>query len=243
MAAAAWTQQPPANPFTSTADAALGARLFQTHCSYCHGARGEGGRGPDLTLGRYKRGGSDAELFATVRNGIPGTEMAQVQATDDEVWRMIAFVRTLAVRYGETNATGDPVAGRALYEKHKCAACHAIGPAGGSLGPELDMAARRLSRAGLVEALVRPGADIQVPYRAIEVVTKKGETVRGIRLNEDDISIQIRDMSDKPRSFLKSEVRDIRRSLQPLMPSFGEKLNPREIDNLVAYLISLRDLP
>ena len=59
-----------ANPFDTPEAALQGRALFQTHCSYCHGANGEGGRGADLTTGQYRRGGSDVNLFATVRNGI-----------------------------------------------------------------------------------------------------------------------------------------------------------------------------
>jgi len=58
-----------ANPFGSAVEE--GRALFQMHCSYCHGARGEGGRGADLTTGIYRQGSTDAILFATVRNGIP----------------------------------------------------------------------------------------------------------------------------------------------------------------------------
>ena len=57
------------NPFGSAVEE--GRALFQMHCSYCHGARGEGGRGADLTTGIYRQGSTDAILFATVRNGIP----------------------------------------------------------------------------------------------------------------------------------------------------------------------------
>src|SRR5580700_11031378 len=88
----------------------LGGRLFQTHCSYCHGARGEGGRGADLTTGQYRHGDSDANLFTSVRNGIPGTEMPAVRATDDEVWKMVAFVKRLGTAGLREKAPGDPAA-------------------------------------------------------------------------------------------------------------------------------------
>src|SRR6266568_7451985 len=85
-----WGQEPAqTNPFGASEGASQGRALFQIHCSYCHGANGEGGRGADLTTGQYRRGGSDAELFATVRNGI-GSDMPAVRATDGEVWKMIA---------------------------------------------------------------------------------------------------------------------------------------------------------
>src|SRR5207249_12116362 len=101
LALASHAQAPPAprtpipdtNPFSSEADVQQGAALFQVHCTYCHGASGEGGRGADLTTGLYAHGGRDPELYASVRYGIPGTEMAPVRVTDDEVWKLVAFVK------------------------------------------------------------------------------------------------------------------------------------------------------
>ena len=79
-----------------------------------------------------------------------------------------------------------------------------------------------------------------IPYRALEIVTTAGETVSGIRLNEDDISIQLRDTDDNLRSFLKSNIREMRRDRPSLMPAYGSVLSKKEIDDVVAYLSSLR---
>ena len=112
---------PDTNPFTSDADIQQGDALFQTHCSYCHGSFGEGGRGADLTAGIYRHGGRDPELYASVRNGIPGTEMAPVRVSDDEVWRMVAFVKRLGSQGLLEKAPGDPAAGQVVYQKTGCA--------------------------------------------------------------------------------------------------------------------------
>src|SRR5262245_35872081 len=126
------------NPFDTAADVLLGARLFQTHCSYCHGTHGEGGRGADLTNGQYRNGGSDAELFSTIREGIPGSEMPPVRASDDDVWRMVGFVNKIGSAGLEEKSRGGAAAGKLVYEnKGGCAACHVIGNRGGSLGPDL----------------------------------------------------------------------------------------------------------
>src|SRR5438094_10603918 len=37
-------------------DVKFGAKIFHSHCAECHGPKGEGGRGPDLTRGRYRHG-------------------------------------------------------------------------------------------------------------------------------------------------------------------------------------------
>jgi cytochrome c oxidase cbb3-type subunit 3 len=235
-----WAQEPN-NPFDTPEGIAQGAALFQTHCSYCHGARGEGGRGADLTNGQYRHGGSYANLFTSVRNGIPGTEMPAVRATDEEVWKMVAFVKRLGTAGLREKAPGDPAAGKAVYEgKGGCAACHSIGRDGGSLGPDLSDAGRRRDLKYLEESLVSPDADVPDRYRAIQVVTKSGQTVAGIRLNEDDISIQLRDRKENLRSFLKENLREIRRDKPSLMPAYGSILSKKEIEDVVAYLSSLR---
>jgi cytochrome c oxidase cbb3-type subunit III len=217
-----------------------GRALFQLHCSYCHGARGEGGRGADLTAGQYRRGGSDANLYNTVRNGI-GSEMPAVRASDEEVWRLVAFVKRIGSSGLAEKPAGNALAGKALYDgKGGCAACHTIGHEGGSLGPDLTDVGRRRSLKHLEESILAPDADVPVQYRALELVTKAGATVTGIRLNEDDLSIQLRDAADNLRSFLKENVREIRRDRPSLMPPFGTTLNRQEVEDLVAYLNSLR---
>jgi len=242
LVAVGWSQEPVrTNPFDHSDGVAQGRALFQIHCSYCHGANGEGGRGADLTTGRYRRGGSDANLYTTVRNGIPGTEMPAVRATDDEVWKMVAFVKRLGAAAPSETAAGDSAAGKAIFEgKGKCMMCHAVGPDGGSLGPELTDVGRRRSLNYLVESIANPDADVSIPYRSFEIVTTAGETVSGIRLNEDDVSIQLRDSADNLRSFLKSNVRQMRRDRPSLMPAYATVLSKTEIDNVVAYLSSLR---
>ena len=235
-----WAQEQ-RNPFDTAEGVSQGTALFQTHCSYCHGARGEGGRGADLTTGQYRHGGADANLFTTVRNGIPGTEMPPVRATDDEVWKMIAFVKRLGTAGLREKATGDPMAGKAVYEgKGGCTVCHSIGREGGSLGPDLSDVGRRRDLKYLEESIVTPEADVPIRYRAIQVVTKSGQTVVGIRLNEDDLSVQLRDEKDNLRSFLKDNLREIRHDKPSLMPAYGSTLSRKEIEDVVAYLSGLR---
>jgi putative heme-binding domain-containing protein len=227
------------NPFESDEDVARGNDLFQTHCSYCHGAFGEGGRGADLTAGRYRLGGSDAELFQTIRNGIPGSEMGPPRVEDDDLWRIVGFVKKLGTAESE-DAPGDAAAGKIVYEKTGCASCHIINGEGGVLGPDLNDVGRRRGLAFLEESIVKPEADLSNNYRGTRVVTQDGQTIAGIQLNEDDYSIQIRDTTGNPRSFLKHELKQIRRDDPSLMPAYGTILNETQLEDLVAYLSSLK---
>ena len=235
-------QVPDTNPFSSDADIQEGAALFQTHCSYCHGSFGEGGRGADLTAGIYRRGGSDSELYASIRYGIPGSEMGPVRITDEEVWKVVGFVKRLGSQGLLEKAPGDPVAGRQVYGKSACASCHRIDKEGGSLGPELTDIGRRRGLKFLTESLVKPEADIPINYRAVQVVLKSGQNATGVRLNFDDLSIQLRDTRDNLRSFLRENIQEIRYDKPSLMPSYAS-MNQKNLDDVIAYLHSLKGAP
>lgn len=228
------------NPFSSEADIQQGGAMFQTHCSYCHGTRGEGGRGADLTAGVYRMGGTDPELFRSIRNGVPGSEMPAVRVTDDEVWKIVGFVKRLGSRGLSEKAPGDAVAGSALYAKHACAACHQISKQGMDLGPDLTDVGRRRGLAFLEESIVKPEAFVPNSFRAVRLVMKTGRNVAGIRLNEDDLSVQVRDVAGNPRSYMKTGVQEIRHNQPSLMPSYESRLSKKELADLVAYLNSLK---
>ena len=228
------------NPFDSAADAELGRKYFLGHCALCHGPEGEGGRGVNLTTGRYRHGGSDKELFLTIWKGIPGSEMPPFRFSDNETWRVVAFVKRLGTAGADEKASGDAAAGKTVYEKAGCAQCHAVDKQGGALGPQLSEVGLRRSVKFLHESLVDPSKSIGDNYRAVTVVTQSGEQIPGIKLNEDDYSIQIRDMKDNARSFLKKNLREVRKESKSLMPAYGTILSATDVENLVAYLSSLR---
>ena len=227
------------NPFSTDADIQHGAALYQTHCSYCHGSSGEGGRGADLTAGIYRHGGRDAELFASIRFGVPGSEMGPVRATDDDIWRIFAFVKRIGSQGLLEMAPGDPHAGFAVYQRSGCGNCHRIDKEGGALGPELTDIGRRRGVKFLAESLATPEADIAISYRGVQVVLKSGQTVSGIRLNRDDLSIQLRDTRGNLRSFLIENVREVRYDKPSLMPAYAS-MHAKDFEDVVAYLSSLK---
>jgi cytochrome c oxidase cbb3-type subunit 3 len=81
-----------------------GAHIFETNCVVCHGARGEGNIGPNLTDSAWIHGGTPVEIHATISNGVAARGMPAWSATlgRDSVLRAVAFV--LSVR--DTNVPG-----------------------------------------------------------------------------------------------------------------------------------------
>ena len=228
-----------ANPYTSEEDVEVGGELFASRCSVCHGADGRGDRGPDLTREVYRHGNSDRAIFMNILSGIPNTGMPSVRLSDKEMWQIVAFVRSLRAP-AEMAETGDPDAGRELYARHDCGRCHFVNGEGGRLGPELSTIGWSRPPVHLRASIVDPGGDIEDDYRQVRVVGAGGSPTAGVLLNEDSYSIQLLDMAGRLRSFMKSDVDDIERPEVSLMPSFAGRLDDPELDDLVAYLSSLR---
>lgn len=229
------------NPFSTPEDQAAGALSFKSACAACHGLEGAGGsNGPSLTTGTFKHGGSDEALFRTITKGVPDTPMVAFPLNGREVWQLIAFVRSLNIGKGAEQAKGNPAKGEQIFAANGCATCHTAGKAGGFTGPDLSEIGSRRSLAHLESSIVDPNADVSPDYWSLRARTKSGQTVTGIRMNEDMDSFQIREASGRLRSLWKTELASYEIIHTSPMPSFKGKLQPAELDDLVAYLASLR---
>jgi putative heme-binding domain-containing protein len=226
----------------SAADVAAGQRTFDAQCAWCHGAGGAGGTGPNLQRTSLRHAATDGALVDLVRNGIPGTDMPSfaVALTETMAWQTAAYVRALGRASGPP-VPGDPERGGAVYQSSGCAGCHVISGRGGVLGPELTSVGALRGAPYLRESLIKPEAAHPPGYLVVRAVTTAGVEVRGIRVNEDVFWILIRDASGTLRTLQKSALARLEREPEStLMPSYASRLPPGELDDLVAYLASLR---
>jgi len=71
--------------------------IFATRCSPCHGDRGQGIVGPNLTDEYWLHGGRLTEIYATISEGVPEKGMVpwKTQLSPAEIAAMAAFVGTL----------------------------------------------------------------------------------------------------------------------------------------------------
>jgi putative heme-binding domain-containing protein len=225
---------------SSQEDVAAGGRLYRSICAECHGAKGEGGRGPRLDTGAFIHGSSDEALFNNIQRGIPGTEMPGIYNEGKQIWQIVAFVRNLSRVGGSSQAAGDPTRGAGVYRRSGCAACHFIDGEGGRLGPDLSVIGSARSREHLRQSLAEPSAVVAKAWWPVEVAMKDGATVRGYVLNEDTYHVRLIDESEKLRSIPRDAVREVTvRRRESRMPSY-DKLSEADMNDLLAYLSSLR---
>ena len=74
----------------------------------------------------------------------------------------------------------------------------------------------------------------------MKVTRQDGSVVEGLRMNEDTFTLRIMDDDENLWSFLKSQVRSSERIETSTMPSAEGTVTASEVDDLVAYLFSLR---
>jgi len=254
------------NPLGAGPDViAAGRVVFDQACQSCHGPGAAGDRGPALNTGAFRGGSADAELFRTIREGLSGTQMPPFRGlTDDQIWQVISYLRSLSGSPGAepsaataTNVRGNRGSGEALFfGKAGCVSCHQVNGRGGNVGPDLSTAARATVDA-LRQKMLNPSSPFAAPQaggrgagrggaaaRPVVIVAKSkdGREIRGVRRNEDTFSVQMVDASGTLHLLDKLQLADLRVENTSLMPGdYGTRLTSAEIDDLVAYLATLRE--
>jgi putative heme-binding domain-containing protein len=225
-----------------------GKPLFDGLCQDCHGLNGTGDEGPALN---HPLGADDATLHKIIRDGIPERGMPRVRRmTEEEVDVLVSYVKSLG-SVGPAKVVGNAEKGRAVYQRLACATCHVVNGQGGVLGPELTKIGQRRAPNYLREALLDPAKmrpkGVQgilqngfTEYLPVSIVENNGRETRGIRVNEDSFTIQVRDANGKFYSFRKSQLTNVDKQFnRSMMPSYKDRLNAADTADLVAYLFSL----
>jgi cytochrome c oxidase cbb3-type subunit III len=234
-----------------------GPGLFRIHCAPCHSPNGEGGRGPNIAVRKLPRAPNDDALSKIIAQGIPGTQMPGTRMTADENRDLVSYVRSLA-RAQSPQVKGDQANGERLFwSKGNCGQCHTVGARGGRMGPDLTEIGTRRGPENLRQSLLDPEAEVPETFAVyrrviftpdnflqVRAVTPDGRRITGVRVNEDAFTIQLRDASDRIYSFRKDDLLELHKDwgTSP-MPSYRGILGDAEIQDVIAYLMSLQGAP
>jgi hypothetical protein len=96
---------------------------------------------------------------------------------------------------------------------------------------------QRHSAAEIRESVANPDAVVPSENWSVAATATAGATVRGIRLNEDTFSLQLRDDRGRLVSLLKRDLKSFEVIRRSPMPSFASKLNGTQMDDVIAFLI------
>lgn len=226
------------NPYIGDAGAIrVGEALFGARCATCHGADAQGIVAPDLTL-LWATGVEDHRVFQIVREGVPGSIMPASAAPDNELWSIVAYLRSISTVPLVIDASADIPRGQALFNS-ACSTCHRVNGQGGSMGPDLSRIAAIRSMDLLASAIRDPSALISSRYKPVTLVLNDGARVRGTIKSEDAFSIQIMNTEQQLRGYRVSQLRDVIRETPSVMPAYDlDVLSENDLNNILGYLVN-----
>jgi alcohol dehydrogenase (cytochrome c) len=229
----------PDNPFGHDPSApAAGKKIFDATCTACHGEGATGGRGPALNTGSFAHGGSDFEIFQTIRSGVQGTQMPGFSnMPSDNVWRLVTYIKSLSGQTGDLGtATGDAAAGQAVFAAN-CTGCHEVN------GRGLDLASDLSAEGQKPVSVIRNGVLHELPVspraprpRFADIVTADGESFHGLIKSQDSFALII-ELSDGSRLSLdRDKLKSIIIGQDAAPKDIEARLSSKQIDDVVAWL-------
>ena len=180
---------------------------------------------------RPAREGNQHQALANVLMKHAGLALSNVQLS-------AADLQALAQ---EALAKGDPARGEYIYRRENlaCVACHAIGGAGGKLGPDLTSIGASAPADYLVESLLYPNAKIKEGYHSVLIGTRDGQDHNGMIQRETAAEVVVRDAANREISIPAQTI--VRRtSVGSLMPAgLIDALLPEERLDLIKFMAQL----
>jgi putative membrane-bound dehydrogenase-like protein len=163
----------------------------------------------------------------------------KIQPTSTEKSSLIAsYKSTLS---SDQLPPADPARGRSIFNR-TCLACHRLFDAGGDVGPDLT-GSDRATADYILENVLDPSAAVSRDYTLSSVATTDGRVISGIIRHQTETSVIVQTANERiilPRE----DIEAIKPSSVSMMPEGQlERLSPREVRDLFAYLASTRQVP
>jgi len=149
------------------------------------------------------------------------------------------LIRDLAARALQS---GDPARGELIYRRDSigCVGCHAIGGAGGKVGPDMTSIGASAPADYLVESILLPNAKIKEGYHSVVLTLKDDSELVGTLARETTQEIVLRNAAGAEQPVAKADVAKREQGVASLMPSgLVDPLSEQEQLDLYAFLSRL----
>jgi putative membrane-bound dehydrogenase-like protein len=136
-------------------------------------------------------------------------------------------------------ADGDIRRGHAVYysAKASCSACHRLGHAGGTSGPELTRIGETRTERDLLESILFPSLSFVRSYEPVLVITMDGRAINGAIQDETARELVLTTGPDQEVRLAHDKIEEIQPSTVSVMPTgLDSQLTTQEIADLVAFL-------
>jgi putative heme-binding domain-containing protein len=263
---------------------AEGSKLFGPTCgnAYCHGTGGAGGGAPRLR-GKGLESSYLFKSISNGIPGTAMPSF-KTELSEEQVWKLIAFImadadasvvarpeatavdnrstqitvrQAPAASAGAGSMMGNVQEGKALFfdsaRPKSCHYCHSMEGQGTSIGPDLSKIGDRPARQ-LFSSIILPHQIKDPRYATVTLRLRNGESVTGVKKEEDDESIRVFDTTELPavlRTVQKVDVIKSEAASESIMPKdYASTYTVKQLLDLVTFLksseskapVMLRDL-
>jgi putative heme-binding domain-containing protein len=178
----------------------------------------------------YAAGRQEPSLYAAL-NRVVGLKPRYREYPDAEMKQIAA----------DALAKGDAARGEKLFHRRElsCFQCHAIGGAGGNVGPDLLSLGASAPADYIAESVLLPDKKSKEGFVSMAVLTKSGDVLSGIRVRETTSELVLRDAI---RDEIAIPTKSIEQSkvIGSVMPAgLADLLTDQEFFDLVRFLTEL----
>jgi putative membrane-bound dehydrogenase-like protein len=134
---------------------------------------------------------------------------------------------------------GDVRRGHAVFHSSKaaCSACHRLGYAGGTTGPDLTRIGEIRTERDLLESVLYPSLSFVRSYEPVLIITVDGRTVNGNIVEETLQEYIVATDADHKVRVPRSDVEEMHPSRVSTMPAgLDQQLTRQQLADLVAFL-------
>ncbi|MHA3775545.1 PVC-type heme-binding CxxCH protein [Verrucomicrobiota bacterium sgz303538] len=174
--------------------------------------------------------GKKGEKLATALASLAGAKANEAKPT-----------QSYAALADLTKRDGDPSRGEEIYRRTQlaCVTCHAIGGAGGKVGPELTSLGASAPLDYIIESVLNPAAKVKEGYHAVNLTLKDGTVASGIQSRESAEEVFLRNVIGQETAVPKANIVG-KENIGSIMPAgLVESLQSREQLDLFAFLSQL----
>jgi putative heme-binding domain-containing protein len=136
-------------------------------------------------------------------------------------------------------SSGDVRRGHAVFHSSKaaCSACHRLGYAGGTIGPELTRIGETRTERDLLESILYPSLSFVRSYESVLIVTDEGRTINGTIRDETPQEYILTVAADQEVRVPRDQVEVLQPGTVSIMPAgLDNQLTTQELADLVAFL-------
>jgi putative heme-binding domain-containing protein len=177
-----------------------------------------------------ERGMPAPELHAVLQKAM-GKDGAKRKLDSAEMKRWIGLVQS----------QGNAARGESVFRRAHlgCYQCHALGGAGGRVGPDLSAIGTSAQLDYLIESILLPGKVVREGYTTAHITTKDGRTFSGTLQRESKTEIVLRDPV-RDEIVIAAKALDEKRVGGSLMPDgIDQSLTDAELADLIRFLSEL----